>query len=1032
MDLLSQLTANIDVVNIAPAVFDADELMRERVYDDFYLVVNDIRELIEHETAPIVRTTLSGKDSSLCLLATFEAYRQSIEAGLVESDRELLISTVDTLIEALPMQFFISYGKKFIERYAKDNGINVTYDIINPPLSSEFFVKWAGADKLINNPTRTGDCTPILKVDPALKHLANQRKQFDGKKVVTLTGQRIEESARRANNMRKQGVKSKDVENVINELNDTTTQENINFSPIRDWDTESVFTLLRIAGTNPMNKVSKGVIPAYFSNFALLLELYGKAANESCQITIGANNKVESSGCGGDSNRYGCNFCTRIVEDKSAISVNQKPYWSILGTSDALRVRDWLSRLSFDANARTMHPKSVDVVYNRIMFQPNVLKSRYLEKMVRYASQLTVNAQNTADRFAEEIARGTPENFEGYQAIVDDRDMHPKAKAQFLDMYKSEASKSYMPYFSVKHAVLLSFKWNMLGVASAPYRPLKIWNDIENGRGVIPFPKLNSELPASQTALTSTPAEEPIVLRFHTKAFEKEFLTKGEPFLSYWEKPIEIMDMFENSNCWSSEKAVHEYPFDVNFNVELRREPAAEYGYQYAITINKVSDNKTGKNLHYTSNWSIKSELLEFIENKCVERLYLSDPSLLDDLKGTNAFGVKKAMEQANQVLESFNKTRYNAPYFSPVVMNNGFRDTAVSVKKGIAATHRVITSSKKGAPVVKSTTRCKFYMPSTTPIYADKYVTTTQIAALNFDTLLEEEVVMHDFLDDIDGAIEPIMFNDEIFDFWYRDGGIERAIKEHDYSINLAIKHRTKRRKEGSINSVRQYSNTAPLTYLMQSAGLMINPRYTSQYKASLRRTHLFNEIGAFKLQSLSKEDLVAYQGTMTMAEHRQDKANYLLQVRAIRNQTRKTLKAAHENSKLNASSIFTTASKLMDELFDMASGHLTMAVPSNKKRAINTWFDYYGHALSSLDGLKSLILPQSDNNLLSANVSLNMQLNTLFAKRNDLLLKTMSREAFTSQSVTQWQAGAASRRMVSNMPTSQKNNALLALLSA
>jgi hypothetical protein len=175
-----------------------------------------------------------------------------------------------------------------------------------------------------------------------------------------------------------------------------------------------------------------------------------------------------------------------------------------------------------------------------------------------------------------------------------------------------------------------------------------------------------------------------------------------------------------------------------------------------------------------------------------------------------------------------------------------------------------------------------------------------------------------------------------------------------------------------------------------------------------------------------------MAYQGTLTMAEHRKDKALYMLQVRAKRNATRAALKREHKNSQLDGKSVFATASALMFQLFDLAKSHLMMEAPSNKQRAINAWFDYYGHALSNFDGFKTLLLSQQDNSELSDNTMLNMQLNSLFSTCNSELMTAMQHKGFVSQSVIKWHAAVASRKMVAKMPTAQKNNALLALMSA
>lgn len=52
-------------------------------------------------------------------------------------------------------------------------------------------------------------------------------------------------------------------------------------------------------------------------------------------------------------------------------------------------------------------------------------------------------------------------------------------------------------YFSEVHAVLLSFRWSLDGIGAAPFRPLAIWKQIEQGKGWIPYPKLNIRLAQS-------------------------------------------------------------------------------------------------------------------------------------------------------------------------------------------------------------------------------------------------------------------------------------------------------------------------------------------------------------------------------------------------------------------------------------------------------------------------------------------------------------------------------------------------------
>jgi 3'-phosphoadenosine 5'-phosphosulfate sulfotransferase (PAPS reductase)/FAD synthetase len=1036
MDLLSELTDSIEITDITSEVLSYDEQYRENVFDEFYLIVYDIRKLIEHSKKPIISISYSaGKDSSICLIATLEAYRQSIKAGKVEASRKLLVRTIDTGVESLMMQFFVSFGKTHLEDYATKNNINLIYDIITPELSSQYFVRWAGADKLIPNATRNADCSPIMKIAPSLKHLAKQRESLGDTKVINLTGQRNQESTRRLINMRKQKVSDKAVDNVIEELEDESKISTIDFTPIRDWDDETVFTLLRIAGDDPMIKV-KRTIPAYFTSFALLLELYGKNADESCQVIINADNKVESKGCGSNSNRSGCFVCGIVSEDRSAIAMSKKPYWNYLGVEDGLRVRDWLFRVSMDQDVRTMHPKSVDPILNRIMFQPNVLKSKILEKMVRYASQLTVNAENLSAEFALLIEQGRENEFPGYKAILEDTQIHYKAKSQLLQMYKSEASKPYMPYFSLKHATLLSFKWGMLGVAAAPYRPLKIWTDISKGVGVIPFPKLNSELPPEASKLKSTPAKEPIVLRFHTKEFESNFFEQGKPFLSYWQKPLAIMDMFEDSNCWASEKSVNRYPFDVHFTANIKADIESSTGYSAVVAINKVTDNKTKKNLHHTTDWSIHSDLINFIEEKITKELYVNCNSALELMQMGDVFSVNKGIIKANKMLAEFNKVKYFTPYFTDMTIENGYRDSPLSITGPTQSTQRVITS-KKGKPVVKSTTRCKFYKPSVIPLFKSKFGNATRIATLDFQRTLQDDIIKYDYIDDIVGDIEPIMFNESIFNFWQYDGGVERALEKHDFVMKLNIKHRAYDKEKGRLMGVRKYSNTEPLTYLMQSAGLMINPSYTEQFEASLKRTHLLAEIGAFDLQSLPVQKLMDHTGTLTMTQHRKDKANYLLKVKAERNRLRRKSKAEFTRYGQGGSYLESLVNKLMTNFFlqavnnvDLLSGAYSSS--TNEVQAVKAWFDYYGKSLSDYESFKGLLLSQKDSAKVVNDAKLNMALNKAFTEHNEKLFKALNMQGQQFSTVKIYTYKESNKKMVSNMSTGQKTASLLGLLKA
>ena len=97
--------------------------------------------------------------------------------------------------------------------------------------------------------------------------------------------------------------------------------------------------------------------------------------------------------------------------------------------------RDFLYRLSCDIDARALHARAYDPVgYNRAALQPNVLKPKHLDKIVRFASQLTLDSIRIAKEFKALVAEGRELEHEGYRCIYDDPNIPPKTKKAFLEM----------------------------------------------------------------------------------------------------------------------------------------------------------------------------------------------------------------------------------------------------------------------------------------------------------------------------------------------------------------------------------------------------------------------------------------------------------------------------------------------------------------------------------------------------------------------------------------------------------------------
>ncbi|MBF4371149.1 phosphoadenosine phosphosulfate reductase, partial [Vibrio anguillarum] len=311
----------------------------------------------------------------------------------------------DPMAEAIPMKMYTHYAVPRLLKYAKQFGINLYHDFVMPTFYEEFANRYFTAQKFIPNVTRSGDCSVILKVVPSeryLKSLLNRfeanpsMSQYANATVICATGQRNKEGSRRQTNMKAQGTSSKDIHQLVGELNsaEISTQYSLFlYAPIRDWTTEEVFTALELAGDKPLTRNLLGLrnpIPGFMSDFSLLLAIYGNASNEACEIAVGSK---QSAGCNGKS-RYGCLICPMVgTTDKTQTALSTLPRWQALLQEEALRVRDYMFRLSTRNDARMMHAKAFDPVgYSRIALQSNVLKVKYLEKLVRYSAQLSIES----------------------------------------------------------------------------------------------------------------------------------------------------------------------------------------------------------------------------------------------------------------------------------------------------------------------------------------------------------------------------------------------------------------------------------------------------------------------------------------------------------------------------------------------------------------------------------------------------------------------------------------------------------------
>jgi 3'-phosphoadenosine 5'-phosphosulfate sulfotransferase (PAPS reductase)/FAD synthetase len=907
---IKKLTPDIEIFD---ALAQTEQISLHEVVNDFHQGVHDLRQLIE--TGAILHCPTSmGKDSTVVSLLALEAYRQAIAEGTVEKTRPLILSTVDTGAEALPMKMYVRYAKKRVDAYAKACGIEgFRYDIVQPPINDQFFLKYVGAQKLIPNASRHGDCSIILKVDPSERHVKRLMQelshdgQYAGAKVITCVGSRISESSRRSQNMSRQGIAAKDIDNVLSELEESSLggYALYKFAPIRNWATERVFDALRLAGSKPLQKLanSKG-IPSFLTNHGLLLEIYGNGSAETCAISIGSNN---SSGCNGKA-RFGCVSCTMVgTTDHSSTAIAKYERWRVLGAESALRVRDYMFRLSTQMEARAMHARAFDPVgFNRVALQPNTLRPRHLEKLVRFASQLTVDSIRAAAEFKALVGSGREMEHAGYREIAEDPFMPPKTKIAFLDMYKECAvdPTCLNELFSLEHALLLSFRWSLDGVGGAMYRPLAIWLEISEGKGWIPYPKLNSELQTPVT-LQSEPLPEAVMMPVLKQEDAKPFALEPFNLLSLWRRPADISDMFDaDRNCTITRQADYLANIDVSYLQRVELQPIALDEVCSAFDV--VVETETGEQAVRVV--PAPAEILSVkLEGKVIRgsvAKQLIDSGLQDEITEqlkakiyaiqylkADAADITSAVMEVLAPVTGEQRIQRKVKHLRKDTLFAGYSDTSRNAPAPMSFTKRV--TKIKGNRISRGNTRMTFYAPQVDSRLHLAHKQEISLLVPDFSSHTEKFIGTHDaaLLANDTEALENILVSQERLAKWIAFGGMTRAKEQHDQYLRNTIQKRHLRGFKAS--SVRQYAGTHVAEHLLAEGVISIEKTYWAQLRAILKRTHIFNEMGLFMFQSMSVADVQAHPKAIAMAQHRADKAQILAHVRAHRNAQRRNVKA-------------------------------------------------------------------------------------------------------------------------------------------
>jgi hypothetical protein len=605
------------------------------------------------------------------------------------------------------------------------------------------------------------------------------------------------------------------------------------------------------------------------------------------------------------------------AKDHSSTALAALPRWRVLGAENALRVRDYLFRLSVDIDARALHARAYDpVAYNRAALQPNTLKPKHLEKMVRYASQLSLDSLKGASEFKALVAQGREMEHEGYSDIANDPNMPPRTKKAFLEMYKECAQEPQLELFSEQHAILLSFRWSIDGISAAPYRPLAIWKQLESGKGWIPYPKLNTEYEllhgtGSVTLQNSKSLPEAVMMPIFKTEVPEQYALNPLPLLSLWSRPNDASDVYEEDhNCSIERQANHLVNIQVTFKHQFDLVKLDTVQYGMGDTIHCVSEagahsvkvkyrsseinaiKLDGKAISTTvADKLLNSGLLAEIEDHFHTKL----EAICDELNGLATSGkaytsIAELEAQLAKHLGSMTTLKRKVKYLKKTFIHAGYRSEGIRSEPSHKFTRRV-TKVVRGR-LEKGNTRMTFYPHNVDSAMHQRHKVESSFMVPDFSTHTMKFIGSHD--SGISGntdTLENILVDGRALVQWIELGGLDRALQVHDDHFSGLIKKRHIR-KAGKF-SARHYGGTHVAEHLLAEGVVSINKAYWVQLRAILRRSHIFNELGLFSFQSMSAEQVAMHPRAITMQQHRKDKAEVLKVIRRHRNVQRQNVKA-------------------------------------------------------------------------------------------------------------------------------------------
>ncbi|MDC8832986.1 phosphoadenosine phosphosulfate reductase domain-containing protein [Alteromonas gilva] len=496
-------------------VFDAKSFVDDiesGAYEQFYEAVANIKAIRRHYIT--VCATSFGKDSTVVLLAALRAHIELMEEGVLDGSSPFVVSHIDTLVENHLVQMLSLYERDRLKEFCQQKGINLDLRVGKPPLAKQWAALFLSGLKIISSARTNNDCSEIMKVENAARIERSIENDYTGQ-VVTLLGSRLSESVRRGANMRKRGTDKVSVDSL---LDNTDSGERV-FAPIMDMTDDDIWTIIRQAGTLPIQISLSGNdnIPSYARNHRLLHMIYSDSKEGSCPVSAkrikGETAKV--GGCGGSA-RTGCYLCAKSTTDKSGEAQAKMVRHSQI-SGNILKVRNYIMYVAQDIRYRTYHSRAVDLTTGTIALQPNVLNAQTIDKLIWLLSQATWDDDIRAEEFRNLVAQGREMEDPGYADIINDSTLDDRDRAEMAKVYKDYAVNPLISPMSLELAIYLSAIHSRDGIRLPPNRALYIWD--QTSKDVrIPYPEVDpknaivDDIPDAIMVIPTPGVERPSIL----------------------------------------------------------------------------------------------------------------------------------------------------------------------------------------------------------------------------------------------------------------------------------------------------------------------------------------------------------------------------------------------------------------------------------------------------------------------------------------------------------------------------------------